>query len=66
MSSIELDRSSRSVVAICGACGAREVTTTETAADRWTLDHANVCAVLTEADHRRVIQASQKRATRRA
>lgn len=62
---IEYDRTTRSVVAVCSRCGAREVTTTQAAADTWTVEHLLVAHPAVDDDHRRAIRASQKRATRR-
>ena len=35
------DRTSRSIVVICTQCGTRDIATTQSAADRWALDHVN-------------------------
>lgn len=36
---IRFDRTSRSVVAVCTVCGARDVFTAQGPADAWALDH---------------------------
>ena len=66
---IRIDRSSRSVVALC-SCGAREVfTNNPAAADRWAIDHVYAAHPrtsddLANADRDRAIAASAVRRRR--
>ena len=62
---IWFDRSDRTVVVGCHACGSRELCGSQGAADNWAVDHVLRFHPVDDLERRRAVWASQKRDERR-
>jgi len=60
---IELDRSGRSIVAVC-RCGARDVFATDAAADRWVATHLATAHPMPDSAAARVVASLHQRQRR--
>lgn len=59
------DRTQRSIVVICVQCAAREICTSQAAADRWSLDHLDRAHPgITSAEHQRITAGHRQRRRR--